>query len=565
MSLYHPRLLLFLTVLSIVHPLGASTQQGSVTTSAPPGTTIPDPVPLKPEPIRVLLLDYHAPEEHDVLLSHLCVEPCRRSNACPDELVRQGVDYWSDDFVVFRPAYLGQGAAFVVDIYKERDIDLLSLSGHHASGFTGETGRGAFHTEALASQVGDLPGAATFFTHPAMVLLQGCRTDVKSRFVGDPVEYVLHVIQETRVRDDQFERLLAAVQQIGGVQEAYRDLFPNACLLGYSGTQAPGGRLEIFAQVHSLLRDLLPEGTTGGLDLGLSAARGEDGGLDALNQRVDRQCPRGWPCNLCAQDPAYRPLAANLARLLRAERRRVHTLGEARDEQQAVILEARLEQASYYSNTRWSCPSTPPGRAPIWPDPVDESPFGELFLRLLWMELEDFSPTQRRELRLELLHRLGAIAFRDEDAARLRDILHQDEGWRRLLTFQARDLLSLSTFRQQDFYNFLAAIACGDCLATTFRDGHPSLLRENAARALRPRVGPEIYGLALADTHPRVRAAAARNLTPELGPQLIARALADPDPTVRQAAEAALAQAAASEAKPTSPESAGESPPDQEY
>ena len=507
------------------------------------------------DPVRVLLLDYHAPDEHDVLLSHLCVEPCRRSNDCPDELVRDGVDYWSEDFRVYRPGYLGGGATFVVDIYRQRDIDLISFSGHHASGFTGETGRGRFHTEALAAQVGELPGAADFFTHPSMVMLQGCRTDVKSSFSGDPVEYVLHIIQETQVRDDQFGRLLAAVQQIGGVQEAYRDLFPNACLLGYAGTQAPGGRLEIFAQIHSLLRDLLPEGTAGGIDdLGLGEARGDRDALDAINRRVDRQCPRGWPCNLCDHDPSYRPLARNLAQLIRGERARIHQQRQGRSAADAERLEARLEDASYYANTRWSCSTATPGNEPVWPDPVDESPFGELFVRLLWMELEGFTPAQRRDLRLELLHRLAAIEFAPADAEGVRALLHQPIEWQRLIDFQDHDLLDLSTFRQQDFYGFLGAVGCGDCLATAFTGGRPSLLRENAARALRPELGPEVYALALADSHSRVRAVAAERLAPEIGPELLARALNDPDAKVREAAEAVRDRHLAEAIEPETPE-----------
>ena len=71
-----------------------------------------------------------------------------------------------------------------------------------------------------------------------MVLLQGCRTDVKSTFEGDPVEYVLHVIQETRVRDDQFERLLAELRPLlDGVPPADLNSDDIAFLVGESGLE----------------------------------------------------------------------------------------------------------------------------------------------------------------------------------------------------------------------------------------------------------------------------------------------------------------------------------------
>jgi len=251
------------------------------------------------EPLRVLLLDYNEPMEHDVLQSHLCVDPCTRANGCPEELIRDGVDFFSDQYIVYRPRYLGRSARFVVDAFKNRRIDLLSFSGHHASGFTGDLGRGRFDTEKLADHLAGSPGATRFFTDPTMVLLQGCRTDVKSRFDGDPVEYVLHVIEETRVREDEFERLLAAVQQIGGVQQAYRDLFPNACLLGYRGTQAPGGRFEIYGQVNSLLRRLAeqPERIGAGpaeevrmpAKFDISETRRGHGGFSELNRLIQKE------------------------------------------------------------------------------------------------------------------------------------------------------------------------------------------------------------------------------------------------------------------------------------
>ena len=280
--------------------------------------------------LRALLLDYNEPIEHDVLQSFLCVEPCTTSNGCPDELRRDGVDFWNDELALYRPAYLGQSAAFVVRAYKDKGIDLLSISGHHASGFSGELGRGSFYTTKLVHQLKGLEGRDGFFTSPAMVLLQGCWTDVKSGFSGDPIDYVRHIVEDTQVRAGQSERLLAAIQQIAGEDEAYRELFPNACILGYQGTQIPGGLAEIYGQTSAFLRGVAGLGTA---DAGANAppakdsvieARRNAGELDELVRQIDRECgPAGWPCNLCKRDPQhYQPLADSLADALRAERRR---------------------------------------------------------------------------------------------------------------------------------------------------------------------------------------------------------------------------------------------------
>ncbi len=475
-----------------------------------PVRAIEDRAPPRPEPVRVLLLDYHAPTEHDILLSHLCVTPCRYENGCPAELVKDGVDYWSEDFIVYRPAYLGKSARFVVDIYKKRRIDLLSISGHHASGFSGELGRGRFHTEKLRSQVAGSPGAEDFFTSPSLVFLQGCRTDVKSTFDGDPIAYVRHVIEETRVRGDEFERLLAAVQQIGGVQRAYRDLFPNACLLGYSGTQTPGGRTEIYRQISNLLRRLAIEKS--GVEIAPRLRKLADESYDDFARRVDAECPRGWPCDLCRAAPDYyRPQAAALVEYLRDEHRRLTTEKRGLTTAQVDRREALFDNASFYANTRWSCSSYAPGRSPVWPDPVNESPFGRLFVELLWIDLDTLNGEEKRILRAELAHRLGGITFTEEDGGKLRAWL-LEQGNRATLEhflFQG-PLLSLSTFRQRDFFAFLANIGCVSCLENVFRPETPSILRENAASRLRPELGEELFRRALTDPDPRVREEAAK-------------------------------------------------------
>lgn len=496
----------------------------------------------KEEPLRVLLLDYNAPDEHDVLSSHLCVEPCRRERGCPEELIRDGVDAWSEDFIVYRPPYLGTSAEFVVQGFANRGIDLLSFSGHHASGFTGDFDRGRFDTESLAVDLEEVEGAAPFFTHPSMVLLQGCRTDVKSEFSGDPLEYVLHVIEETQVREDEFERVMAAIQQIGGVQQAYRDLFPNACLLGYAGTQAPGGRLEIYAQIHSLLRNLVPEARRPPKKIAVARALESQKEAQRINRQVERECPRGWPCNLCAADGAtYRPLAKNLARLLRQERDRIHRQETARQDTQRRQLEGLLEGSSFYANTRWSCSGAAPGRAPRWPDPVEESPFGQLFVQLLFLDFDNLPADQRTLLRAELAHRLGRIEWTETDRLALQTWLDQEPHATKLREFLGPPLLRMSTFRQQDFFHFLASLGCTSCFAQILSPDRPSILRENAVRNLRPSLGAEPYLLAFEDPDRRIRYLAADRLGPDSPLDARRRAFSDPDPELRNRAAAALA------------------------
>jgi hypothetical protein len=483
--------------------------------------------------VRVLLLDYFADVEHDVLQSFLCVEPCTERTGCPESLRAQGVDYWSDDFVVLRPTIDG-GARTVIDRFHRSKIDLLSISGHHASGFSGGPDAPRFDTERLRRDLFDAIGVEPFFTHPAMVMLQGCRTDVESEFSGDPREYIRHVIEETDVRRNEFDRLMAAVQQIGGVQKAYRSLFPNACILGYSGTQAPGGRFEIYFQVTGWLRALATL-QAGGVEpprrFDPQDARGSKAAFDALNRRVEAECPGGWPCNLCAKDASYRPLARALAAELRAERRVLASGG--RGSRGAERVESALEAASFYQNTTWSCSSGAPRKFPEYPDPVDESPFARLFAELLLLPFGNLSETERARLHEELVHRLGSIELRDEDRAALDLWLTANAA--RVEDFIHGPLRSYSSFRQRDFFRLLARAGCSPCFASVFKPESTPLLRQNAAASLLPVLGSVPYRWALADADVRVRRAAAGRIDGTLGSEVLELVRRDPDPTVRAA------------------------------
>jgi hypothetical protein len=488
--------------------------------------------------VRVLLLDYFAEVEHDVLQSFLCVEPCTEGGGCPEALRREGAGLWSDEFVVFRPQVEGEARA-VIERFQSASIDLLSLSGHHASGFSGGPGGARFDTEQLGEDLADATGVEPFFTRPAMVMLQGCRTDVESTFTGDPREYIRHVIEETDVRRNEFERLLAAVQQIGGVQQAYRSLFPNACILGYSGTQAPGGRFEIYFQVTGWLRALAAmqsQGATPARRFDPLEARGSEAAFTALNRRIEAECAGGWPCNLCARDPAYyRPLAHALAAELRIQRQQVR--GGGRSARGADRFEAALEADSFYQNTTWSCSSGAPVRAPEYPDPVDESPFARTFAELLLLPFGNLTENERARLHEELVHRLGSIELREQDRGELDDWLTAHSA--RVEEFIHGPLRSYSTFRQRDFFRLLARAGCTPCFAGVFTADSSALLRENAAASLLPPLGSAPYRWALADADARVRRAAARKVEATLDRELLELVRNDPDPSVRAALVAA--------------------------
>ena len=490
------------------------------------------------EPIKVLMLDYHAPIEHDVLLSHLCVQPCTRSGGCPDELILDGVDYWNDDLIVYRPQYLGGSAQFVVNIYKERGIDLLSISGHHASGFSGDLGRGAFDTEKLAAQLRYVDGREGFFTAPSMVMLQGCWTDVKSGFDGDPIEYVRHIIEDTTVRAGESERLLAAVQQIAGNEEAYRELFPNACILGYRGTQVPGGLLEIYGQVNGFLLGLeaTSESEPRQPKFSFSEARASKQRMTDMVRQVDRECsPLGWPCNLCKKDSDYYgPSKDALISFLRRERDR-RAKGVTRPSSRTRSLERRFEESSLYSNTSWSCSDVPPDTPPILPEPLDRGPYLELFVDLLMVDFGQISGEVRFRIESELIHMLGAVEASPETRFRLLQRMESEAGaaWRHHV---AQEILHrLSTFRQRDYYDFLAEIGCASCFEGLFSTETPRVLRENAASQLKPRLGKALYEQALADPSPRVRRLAASQLSLEWE-DLLSRMSKDEHPQVREAA-----------------------------
>ena len=499
--------------------------------------------PPPPPPLRVLLLDYNDPIEHDVLISHLCVERCTERNKCPEELRKDGVEYWSQDYVVYRPPYLGDSASFLVESYGPKKFDLVSFSGHHSSGFSGYYDRGQFRTERLSGELAGITDWQTFFTSPTMVLLQGCWTDVKEGFDKNPVAYIRHVIEDTEVRPGEASRLVAAVNQIAAGKQAYRELFPNACLLGYSGSQVPGGLLEIYGQVHGALRGIT---SRQGVDLPpvkFVVEGKNDEELEKLLVPVDKECPGGWPCNLCRKDTeAYRPLAKGLARFLRQERERIEA-GKTRTEAEAKQVERQLETASYYHNASWSCAIVPPGTAPVLPPPIDRAPYAKLFLELLsTQELDNIEPETRQSLDAELVHFLGGLKLEPEAKQSLKKGLVEEPGASWLRTYLTSKIQGISSSRQRDFFDFFAEIGCAECFAHLPQKPESWILRENAASRLRPELGQDLLARFFADPVGRVRRAVVEKMDPVRDRTLLEKALLDTDEKVRQLASEQLAK-----------------------
>ena len=182
--------------------------------------------------------------------------------------------------MVFRPKVEGR-ARSIIERFDAVGIDLLSMSGHHASGFSGGAdGAARFDTERLGRDLEDAVGVEPFFTHPAMVMLQGCRTDVESVVHRRPAR--VHPSRDRRDRRPS-QRVRSAAgggatdrRRAAGVPRSLSQrLHPR--LLGDAGARRP-------------LRDLLPGD-------GLAARSGGDAGgrrrsRHAASMRPKRVAPR---------------------------------------------------------------------------------------------------------------------------------------------------------------------------------------------------------------------------------------------------------------------------------
>ena len=191
-------------------------------------------------------------------------------------------------------------------------------------------------------------------------------------------------------------------------------------------------------------------------------ARGSKAAFAALNRKVEAECPGGWPCNLCARDAAYRPLAHALAAELRIQKQLLAKAG--RGPAGAERLEAALESGSFYQNTTWSCSSGATRRTPQYPNPVDESPFARTFAELLLLPFGNLTESERARLHEELVHRLGTIELLPADRSELDDWLTANSS--RVDDFIQGPLRTYSTFRQRDFFRMLARAGCSPCFAS---------------------------------------------------------------------------------------------------
>lgn len=230
------------------------------------------------EPVQVLLLDYGAPAVNDALLGDLCVKPCRHATGCPDELIKNGVEAWSDDFVVYRPPYVGSSAAFVVRAFKDRGLDLISFAGE-----------GSFDPWGVEDEIAGIDGAELFFTEPTLVLLNAME-GAPPELGGDPEAWLRGLADAGSITPSDVEPFVAALDLLAGTRQLYRVLFPNACLTGVHGSE----------EVAGLLSRLTGAGDDGECPL----ARGLASFLRAGTRSVDDEavdCPEGAP----ASAPAF--------------------------------------------------------------------------------------------------------------------------------------------------------------------------------------------------------------------------------------------------------------------
>jgi hypothetical protein len=463
------------------------------------------------DPVRVLLLDYDAPAVHDVLTSYLCVEPCTHDGGCPTELVKEGVDLWSESFAVYRPPYLGKDASFVVRAFKDRGIDLLSFAGTHDAGY----GDGRFDVLNLEEDLQDIDGAKRFFIEPSLVLLGAVAGEAPPELDGAEA-FLHHLVEAGRIGVSDLEPFLWAMESLVGTSQLYPALFPNACLATLPSTDEGDGET-IESVVDALLSRLgsLPEGQGAG-------------------------CPNGWPCNLCRVNRGrYKPLADALASFLRGERRRIHQDVTARSTEAAAKLNAILGETAF-EVFGGACPSAPPGTPPAWSNPRAGEPFARLMVELLGLDTEALLPSETARYWGELVDRLSVTEIEGLAAIELRAWIYNPSRWEKLEAFVRGPLLTMSSFRQRDFFAFFASLRCGECLELALADDMPSILRENAARRLVPEVGPKAYRRALADSNPRIRHAAASRFAAGIDAELIREAAEHVDPVVRRLAAAGL-------------------------
>ena len=470
--------------------------------------------------LKILMLTYNWPEEHNVLQSLLCLQPCTKKNKCPKEVLKYQKHaeipevFWNDQFIVVRPVDIG-APQDVVHKFKGFYPNFISMSGHHSSGFSGERNAGDFQLESL-NVYSSQETLASVFGSASLVMLNGCNTEVKSDFVGDPVEYIRHIIQDTQVRGGDLTRLRAAISQISGIQKSYRHIFPNACIMGYSGTSVPGGIPQIYGQYTNALRAIYKLTEKKELSPRLRLLTG---GTYAENEKkVFNECPRKqWPCNLCKKDPQYySSLYLRLAKFLRSEKIR-QSENRSYTPTQVKELETLFNGNRFYKNSKWACSEVSPDTPPTLPN-VDSLPrSGKLLIDLLLIQnSQNFTSQQLTEVRGEVLHQLAYIRFSDEELQELRTLIQQDDYKKKIMALRSLITNGSNDTAISDYFNISQKLLCTECLrGIDTPEGYTKASKREKiafARSLEPSFGIDRYQLTINDSDDKIAAEAAKKI-----------------------------------------------------
>ncbi|MCH2535065.1 MAG: hypothetical protein MK008_11535 [Bdellovibrionales bacterium] len=399
------------------------------------------------------MLTYNATDEHDVLQSLLCLEPCR-GNDCTEEHQQLG-EVLSNSFLnAVKPSELMQSDQ-TIEALNLLKPDFLSLSGHHSSGFSGSNGM--FYFDQLSHS---LPTEAirSALSSPKVVLLNGCYTDVSTDFKQDPISYIEHVVTETDVREDTLSRFRSAISQISGFQKEYVNVFPQACIMGYEGRSIPGGIPQIYMQYSNYFRALYELMFNEKIESKYKILSGD---YKTVEGQIHQECPAGqWPCNLCDVDKSYySKFSKALAEYLKLERKRVEQQISHRDFWGDRFQQA-LQNNRFYKNTGWACNQQAEPKEPIIPRTLNRTKNAKLlFKTLFWLQESSLQASDKSSLAADAMHGIHFIKFTSEEEEELKEFTRLNAK-----KFAKLSELKLSKDSMTQYFKLAQKFECQACL-----------------------------------------------------------------------------------------------------
>lgn len=456
---------------------------------------------------KIAMLTYNAPDEHNVLQSLLCLEPCRGEECSEHKEV--GEVLANSDLMAVKALKLYQSDDTIKALQKIKP-DFLSMSGHHSSGFSGS--EGSFYFDELTSSIrsSDLSEA---LLSPKVVLLNGCYTDVSKDFQQDPISYIEHIVTETEVRSDTVERFQSAISQISGFQKEYVNVFPQACIMGYEGTSIPGGIPQIYMQYTNYFRALYKALYKEELPAKIKILSGD---YAKKEKKIFNECPNGqWPCNLCEHDSKYySKFSKALALYLKKEKQRLQQK-LSHKEFWGESFEQALQDNRFYKNTGWACRQTGTFTEPVIPRNLNRTKNAKLlFKALFWVKDSQLDEQDRVRLAEEALHGIHYIKFQESDLEELRQFVNYHE--QELNSISNLNLKS-SSFVQ--YYELVQRFECESCLSFTESLESLNELRPSAQKAFAKSLSKDspskYFKLMFQLEDKNIVEIAARNLHPE--------------------------------------------------